>query len=538
MQRFLIGLVALSMICGGAEAQTQSQSQTRSTYESYRARRQAAYRDFRRQRQQAYDDFRTRRNAEYAAYMERRWTAYRTMAGLEEPVKPQPAPRPIDEADRNVPPVDHEIRITTDVPPVSVPTPSPAPQPEADPVRRPAPRPVPQPVPDAKPMPEPAPDVAPAADPAPAKPTRPTDADQRKFAFSFYGTPCRLGFTEQMRFRLGGLSEQQVAKAWGTLADGRCDRLAEELQQLREELRLGDWGYLKLVQTACEAFCGDAAADEAVVLELYLLAQADLKVRAACSEANLQLLFCPNEQIFALPFFEIGGEKFYVADKSRVKGGYRIFDREYPGERPFSMRMAALPALSERISSPRTIRSKRFPDAEASVGVDRNLLDFMTDYPSCRWDMYAVAGLSESVKAQLYPALKRAIAGLDEKTSVDLLLDFIQTGLAYKTDPQQFGRERSLFADESCYYPYCDCEDRAILLSVLVHDLLGLDVVLLNYPEHISTAVCFRETVEGDHFNYGGKRYVCCDPSYIGASSGRSMPDYKNVSPTIIRIWN
>ncbi len=546
MQRFLIGLVALSTICGGAEAQTQSQSQTRSTYEAYRARRQAAYRDFRRQRQQAYDDFRARRNAEYAAYMERRWTAYRTMAGIEEPVQPQPAPRPIDESERNVPPVDFEIRITSAVPPISDPTPSPVPQPEADPVQRPAPRPLPQPVPDAKPKPEPAPDVAPApkpapvpaADPTPAKPVRPTDADQRKFAFSFYGTPCRLNFTEQMRFRLGGLSEQQVAKAWGALADGRCDRLVEELQQLREELRLGDWGYLKLVQTACEAFYGDAAADEAVVMELYLLAQADLKVRAACSEANLQLLFCPNEQIFALPFFEIGGEKFYVADKSRVKGGYRIFDREYPGERSFSMRMAALPTLAERISSPRTIRSKRFPDAEASVGVDRNLLDFMTDYPSCRWDMYAFAGLSESVKAQLYPALKRAIAGLDEKTAVDLLLDFIQTGLAYKTDPQQFGRERSLFADESCYYPYCDCEDRAILLSVLVHDLLGLEVVLLDYPEHISTAVCFHETVEGDHFNYGGKRYVCCDPSYIGASSGRSMPDYKNVSPTIIRIRN
>ncbi len=541
MQRFLIGLVVLSTIFGSAEAQTQSQSQTRSTYEAYRARRQAAYRDFRRQRQQAYDDFRARRNAEYAAYMERRWTAYRTMAGIEEPAQPQPVPQPINEAVRNVPPVDYEIRVTTAVPPVSVPTASPVSQPDASPVSRPAP----QPVPSAKPEPKPAPDVAPApqpvpapaVDPTPTNPARPTDADRRTFAFSFYGTPCRLNFTEQMRFRLGGLSEQQVAKAWNTLADGRCEQLAEELQQLREELRLGDWGYLKLVRTACEAFYG-AAADEAVVMELYLLTQADLKVRAACSEANLQLLFCPNEEIFALPFFEIGGERFYVADKSRVKGGYRVFDREYPGERPFSMRMTALPALAERVSSPRTIRSKRFPEAEASVGVNRNLLDFMTDYPSCRWDMYAVAGLSESVKAQLYPALKQAIAGRDEKTAVDLLLDFIQTGLAYKTDPEQFGRERSLFADESCYYPYCDCEDRAILLAVLVHDLLGLEVVLLNYPEHVSTAVCFRETVEGDYFNYGGKRYVCCDPSYIGASSGRSMPDYKNVSPTIIRIRN
>lgn len=503
MQRFSIGLIALLSVCGG----TQAQNTSRSTYEAYRARRQEAYRDFRRQRQQAYDDFRARRNAEYASYMERRWTAYRTMAGIEEPAQPKPVPVPVDDAIRNAPPVEHEIEVATVETPVVAPIPAPVPNS--------LPRSAPAPVP---------------------KPNRPTESDRRKFAFSFYGTPCRLGFTDEMRFPLGGLSEQHVAKAWNTLSDGRCESLVTELQQLRDEMRLGDWGFLKLVVTACEAFYGSSATDEAVVLELYLLTQSDLKVRVAYSEANLLLLFCPEETLYALTFFEIGGEKFYVADKNRVKGGYRVFDQAYPGERSLSMRMADLPKLSDRSSAPHTIVSQRYPEATATVSINRNLLDFMTDYPSCRWDMYAAAGVSESLKAQLYPSLERAMAGRDEKGSVDLLLDFIQTGLAYKTDPEQFGQGRSLFADESCFYPYCDCEDRAILLAALVHDLLGLEVVLLNYPEHVSTAVCFRETVEGDYLNYRGKRYVCCDPSYVGACAGRSMPDYKNVSPTIIPI--
>lgn len=506
MKRFLFGLVVSLSLCGIVQAQNTE----RSSYEAYRARRQEAYRDFRRQKQQSYNDFRARRNAEYAAYMERRWTAYRTMAGIDEPIRPQPVPRPADEATRNTPPVDNEIVVTTEAPSAPNPTPRPAPQSPPE-TTAPVPKPVPQ-------------------------PAEPAESARRPFAFSFYGTACRLSFTDRMRFRLDGLSEQSVAKAWNLLADGRCESLVEELRQMRDKLRLGDWGFLKLVSTACEAFYGRDAADEAVVMELYLLTQADLKVRAACSESNLLLLFCPEETIYALTFFEIDGERFYVTDKTRVKGGYRVFDREYPGERPLSMRMTSLPKLEERLSTPRAIKSQRYPEATATVGVNRNLLDFMTDYPSCRWDMYAASGMSESLKVQFYPALKQALKGRSEKESVDLLLDFIQTGLAYKTDPEQFGRERSLFADESCYYPYCDCEDRAILLAVLVHDLLGLEVVLLNYPEHVSTAVCFRGTVEGDHFSYRGSRYVCCDPSYIGACAGRSMPDYKNVSPKILPV--
>ena len=43
------------------------------------------------------------------------------------------------------------------------------------------------------------------------------------------------------------------------------------------------------------------------------------------------------------------------------------------------------------------------------------------------------------------------------------------------------------------YYPYCDCEDRSVLYSYLVRNLLKLDVVLLDYPNHIATAVCFNE---------------------------------------------
>ena len=63
---------------------------------------------------------------------------------------------------------------------------------------------------------------------------------------------------------------------------------------------------------------------------------------------------------------------------------------------------------------------------------------------------------------------------------------------------------------------------------------MGLDVVLLDYPEHLSTAVCFTEDVEGDYLVLNGKKYIACDPTYIGANIGMSMPIMRKYNPAVV----
>ena len=84
------------------------------------------------------------------------------------------------------------------------------------------------------------------------------------------------------------------------------------------------------------------------------------------------------------------------------------------------------------------------------------------------------------------------------------------------------------------YYPYCDCEDRSILFSRLVRDLMGLDVVLIYYPGHLATAVKFSSEVKGDYITYQGDRYTVCDPTYINAPVGMTMPDMDNASAFVV----
>lgn len=70
----------------------------------------------------------------------------------------------------------------------------------------------------------------------------------------------------------------------------------------------------------------------------------------------------------------------------------------------------------------------------------------------------------------------------------------------------------------------CDCEDRAILLTKLVRDILGLDCLLVYYPGHLATAINFGdESVKGDYIELNGRRFVIADPTIDYAPVGVSM---------------
>ena len=142
-----------------------------------------------------------------------------------------------------------------------------------------------------------------------------------------------------------------------------------------------------------------------------------------------------------------------------------------------------------------------------------------------RWAMYAMTPLSPQTKTSLYPGLQKGIEGANKIEAAEKLLYWVQMGLKYEYDDKVWGHDRAFFAEESLFYPYCDCEDRSILYSRLIRDLLGLEVALIFYPGHLATAVRFDEDVEGDAMIIGGKRFVVCDPTYIGAPVGKQMPD-------------
>ncbi len=116
------------------------------------------------------------------------------------------------------------------------------------------------------------------------------------------------------------------------------------------------------------------------------------------------------------------------------------------------------------------------------------------------------------------------------------ILNWVQTAFQYEYDDKVWGHDRAFFAEETLYYPYCDCEDRAILFTRLVRDLLGLKCILVYYPGHLASAVCLKQQVNGDYISLDGDVYTICDPTYIGAPVGITMPEMDNRSAKVIKL--
>ncbi|HUN14063.1 hypothetical protein [Alistipes sp.] len=465
------------------------------SFEEYRRQALSDFDSYKAEEIRKFKAYRDKVNAEYAEYMRRAWSEYKALPADPVPPRPEP-PKPVVK--------DPDTKPSNDPIPFDNILPTPAP------VLPPQP-------------------VAPL--PVPGKPARPS------FSFTFYGTPCTVGLEEQHRFSLVGIDENKVADAWKLLSSDAYLSVVAECLTWRDKLQLCDWGYMRFLERMTTAFFGTDKSNEARLLQMYILTQSGYKVRIARADERLVLLLPSKNNIYEYAYLHIGGCKYYVADASMRQKRFYVFDREFPQEQFFSLRIPREPLLSMRAAYARQLTAEGYPEVSANVATNRNLIDFYNDYPlTDAWNIYAEASLSALVKKQLYPILQKAIAGNSKAAAANMLIDWVQTAFDYRTDDEQFGQERPLFADETLYYPYSDCEDRAILYAILIRDLLGLDVVLLHYPEHLATAVCFGDDTPGDHLMIDGRKYIVCDPTYIGATIGETMPQYKQTRASVVRI--
>lgn len=496
LHTWIITLAIATLLANSSKAQAQ-------TFEEYKKRVQSEFSQYKTKKDQEFKAYRDRINAEFAEYMRQRWPEYKSEPAEPVPDSPEP-PKPVIKE--------------PDMPPSNDPVPFDKVTPVPEPVMPPQPV---VPLPEPEPKPEPQPTV-------PEKPA---------FTFGFYGMECQMPLEDKHRFTLAGATENNVADGWKMLSKDVYLPIVAKCLDYRERLHLGDWGYVRFVERMTTAFFPANRLNEARLMQMYILTQSGYKVRIAQSGGKLVLLLPSKDTIYKYSYLNINGSRYYVVDSSLGQASFKVFDREFPKEQQFSLRMSESPALSVNNTEIRHLQSKHDKALSVDISLNKNLIDFYNDYPlSPHWDIYAGTSLSKQVKEKLYPVLRSLIADKDKPTAANTLLHFVQTAFEYATDEEQFGTERPLFGDETLFYPYSDCEDRAILFSILVRELLGLDVVLLHYPGHLATAVCFNTEVQGDYLQVDGKHYVVCDPTYINANIGQAMSKFKQTAANVVKI--
>lgn len=488
-------------------------SAAQSSFEDYKRQIEDKFNRFKDSKQKEFEDYRNRVNQEFAEFMRSGWDRQEANPPVPVPEIPEP-PKPVvadpDEAPaEDILPFDDVI----DIPDVPAPPTPLLPIPEQD-------------EPDIDTVPE-LPD-----NPIVVIPTKPIEDG---VTFNFYGSCYTIPFKKSLRPTLVRIDENSVADAWKQMSGDASVEVVRHCVDLRNKLCLPDWGYFKLTEKFADAVCPDDR-NASTLLQMFLLTQSGYKVRIGRKDDRLVILMPSKEIIYNYVYVTKNSINYYVIDSSKSTGSIYVFDREFPREQQFSLAMIQQPSLAVNPVNSRNFSIDYPVSASADVAVNKNLIDFYDDYPlNSHWNLYANASLSQDVKEQIYPVLRSAIEGKRIPDAANILLHFVQKAFKYKTDQEQFGVERSLFPDETFYYPYSDCEDRAILYSVLVKELLGLKAVLVAYPGHLATAVKFDEDVPGDYFNIEGEKYTVCDPTYINADIGMAMKRYKNTPADIIK---
>lgn len=460
----------------------------------------AEYEKFRQQIKGKYDDFRSNANKKYAEFLRQVWEEYKQKPAIPKPKDEKRPPVVMPEEDREKPVKDNPVVIE-------------------DVVNPPAPQPQPQPIAPIKESPQP---------------------QEKTVAFRFYGTACEVRFPLNGAFSLAHCDKNTLADAWVKLSEQDYNNTISDCLKLREQHKLCDWAYLNMLKTMSETCLGKT--NEATLLTAYIYCQSGYDMRLGITASQLCLLYASRHVIYGMGYYALNGKYYYPFEKSG--GSMAICVASYPDERPMNLSISKAMSLAYASTDARAIQSKRYPDITAVVSTNKNMIDFYNTYPSSmigddfmtRWAIYANTPMDEETKTNLYANISSALAGLGSKEAAERLLNFVQTGFVYEYDDKVWGCDRAFFAEETLYYPYCDCEDRSILFSRLVRDLLGLKVILVYYPGHLATAVRFNEVVNGDYITIGNDRYTICDPTYIGAPIGRTMSGMDNQTAKVILL--
>ena len=373
--------------------------------------------------------------------------------------------------------------------------------------------------------------------------------------FTLYGADVQVHFDAKKRVKVKKGTDEEIEKCLSWLADA-ISETEKDCQRTKQELNLCDWAYVKMLDKLSRTALGNT--NEATLLMTSLMQTSGYDIRLTRDEkGQIRMLYLTDAFIYHHLFYSIDKKNYFMYGDTLTGQSQKILDVKFPEGKPVDLRYQGEMNLPVQLTEPRTLTSIKNPDFTFTVQVNKNLVDFYGDMPSftinndsmTRWTLMANRPLDKHLQNTLVKQMKQKLAGKSQQEQVQQILWWMHGNIDLeKTNPNQnsflfaydeeiWGNDRAFYPVETLFYPYCDTEDRSILLSRLVRDVVGLDVVFVYYPGHTAIAVCFTDAeVKGDYVVLEGRHYVICDPTYIGGLVGETMPMVKGEKTTIKKL--
>lgn len=468
--------------------------------------RQCEFDDFKKQRSERFQIFKDSLNKEFSRMLEKRWIDYQVFVGKRRPLKPGPDQLPVapkDSADKEsfelpihkVVPIEEEKNDSIEGNQEGVQN---------------------------------------------MQKKKQLSLQYKNVDVNFYMETIKFDFPMNYEsLSLEDLSEQSVADFWAELAKCDYEESVCQLMKQKQEMCLNDWALYDLTKTMASEFFLNRYAEQ-TVLTVFMLNQLGYEAKIGRVENQLVVLMPFQTVVYAVSYVLQEDVPYYIFSS------YPQEPKDFSVVTTYSVDFSSsnIP-LDMNIYKPIRFAwhssgvsySSDFWGNTVPFSINQNAMDFYKNYPQVDITLYANAEMSEEFQIWVDEQIKPCLDGLDEFDAVNLLLYFVQTEFEYMSDFDQFGYEKPFFCEENFYYAKNDCEDRAVLFSYLVRNLINAKIALLDYPDHIATAVHLDDdNIEGDYCMVGGQKYFVCDPTYIGATVGETMPKYRKIKADVLML--
>jgi hypothetical protein len=355
--------------------------------------------------------------------------------------------------------------------------------------------------------------------------------------FKFYNNNITIQYDKNIKFNLRKIDQISISNYWEILSKSSHQILLKQIDTISKQFSLNDWAKYQLIYKLGTTIYQDK--NIANLFSWFVLSKLNYDTKVGYSENNIYLLSTIKHKVYQVAFLNIKNQKYYIlTQKGRLQSIKPIYTyiQNYPqANKKLSFESNKPIKLYNNIKEKKLSFSYDNQKYTINVKYSKELIEFYKTFPQSDYEVYFDSKKSPILSNTLLSSLQKVIKNKSELEAANILLRFTQTAFRYKTDPEQFKYEKVLFPEETIFYPYSDCEDRSIMFSFLVKNLLNLDVVGIKYKDHLCTAVRFNSKVKGDNFIKDGKIYTISDPTYINANIGMTMPKYVSSKFEIIQ---
>ncbi len=448
------------------------------------------------QRNAEFNKFVSERDKEFVNFLRKRWEEFETFKGLEIKSMPKPVVAPV----------------YTPEPELPIPIPMPFVEPKIEPI-----------IPISLPL---------------IKPLK-MALSEASLSYMFYD--CLVEIPVSKTYNLPSYNplnkNEAIASFWEQMAGSKYDEILYGLLEQKKKYQLNDWGFYLLVREAMKAISSNNNIEQ--LSAWFFLKKAGYAAKIGYSkDGNISLMLPASQLIYGTSYCTLDGIKYYYVSEKNKNSSICTYEASDDGK-IFDLNISSPLSFDNEESFERELSfSHSGKDYKVTVEACKSAVDFYNDYPHTSFDVYFNANPSSRFIKSIAEQLKSKLIEMDFKERCNFLISLTQKGFKYKTDQEQFGvKQRSLFPEETLFFPYSDCEDRAIFYSYLVKSLLKVKVVGVLYDGHMATAIEDSEGVfKGSYFDLKDGRFVVADPTYTNAKVGSCMPDFCGESAEIIDI--